>query len=225
MRGQIHPCAARRGFPYSVRMTIMQRLLVVVCMLAEGCAAEPVGENSAAGESAARGDEGAKLASAAARGNAQPAIACTQNCDCTLGNFCSDGTCTGIIAFSPAPPPPYCAGDCQCPGTAPFCNGAFPDSTCHATRCTHAISSKTVAAGGTATYSWQALGGGSKVVLLGKKNGVPDETGQTVLPSLSGSFLVGNTPGKAGSYERHLSVRTTQDVEVCKSDSIFFTFQ
>jgi hypothetical protein len=99
------------------------------------------------------------------------------------------------------------------------------DAQCEATRCTQSVGATVLPRGGTTTYSWFAVGdGGVRVILLGTKNGVPDEIGQTVLP-LSGSGTIGDPPGAAGHYERHISLRNASDVEICKSASIFTTLE
>jgi hypothetical protein len=152
------------------------------------------------------------------------AQACTTSCDCPSGSRCTSGRCVGIVGVSPGPPPPYCAADCQCMAPTPYCDNA-PSPKCQSVECRQSLSSLNLPPGGTATYSWTTAGGGVRVVLLGTKNNVPDETGQTTLPSLSGSFVVGDTPGKAGSYERWISLRDASNVEICKSASIFYTFQ
>jgi hypothetical protein len=156
-----------------------------------------------------------------------PATACTTSCGCALGSSCNQGSCQTIDVFSPPPPTPPCAADCQCPAAKPYCN-TTPSATapqCQATRCQQSVAMNVLPPGGTSTYAWTSAGaGGTRVVLLGTKNGVPDETGQTVL-GLSGSFVIGNPAGAAGHYERHISLRNASNVELCRSTSLLITLQ
>lgn len=116
---------------------------------------------------------------------------------------------------------PSCTQDAQCPAATPFCNA----SQCEATRCTQSYGSFNLPVGGTTLFSWFGGGpGGTRVVLLGTRNGVPDETGQTVLP-LSGSATIGNPGGQPGSYLRHISLRNASDAEVCRSTDATITLQ
>ena len=48
--------------------------------------------------------------------------------------------CQGIDVFSPPPPTPPCAADCQCPAATPYCsNPATANAFCEASRCTEAF--------------------------------------------------------------------------------------
>lgn len=135
---------------------------------------------------------------------------------------CNDGGSAQVTAqINATAVSPFCTLDNQCPAAAPFCNA----SQCQATRCTQTYGSLNLPVGGTTPFSWFGGGpGGTHVVLLGTRNGVPDETGQTVLP-LSGTATIGNPGGISGTYVRRISLRDANEAEVCRSSDATITLQ
>src|SRR5882757_9220573 len=103
----------------AMRTTQMILLLMTACA-ATACAAQSDDhDDRTAADSIDRVEPSADIKESVP--SLRPATTCASNCDCTLGNVCSHGICTGIDVFSPPPPKPPCAADCQCPSATPFC--------------------------------------------------------------------------------------------------------
>ncbi|WP_224367814.1 RCC1 domain-containing protein [Hyalangium versicolor] len=103
------------------------------------------------------------------------------------------------------------------------CNGSL-DEGCS---CSAWFSSATVPSGGTATFGFSAVGSypaGSKAYLYGRRNGVVDTSGSFSYDQLTFSFLVLNSPGLQGYYERYIVIRGPNNQDLCTTNTVYQTF-
>ncbi|WP_158501715.1 MopE-related protein [Vitiosangium sp. GDMCC 1.1324] len=103
------------------------------------------------------------------------------------------------------------------------CDGSV-DEGCS---CSAWFSSPTVPSGGTATFGFSASGSypaGSKAYLYGTRNGVVDTNGTFSYDQLTFSFLVLNSPGLEGYYQRYLIIRGPNNVDLCRTNTVSQTF-
>ncbi|WP_395833744.1 MopE-related protein [Archangium violaceum] len=154
-----------------------------------------------------------------------------------------DGYGTSFVAgptppgsFSCTPDPGYSAlgGDCNDgnssvhPGAAEACdrvdnncNGSV-DEVCSVT-CSAWLSSATVPSGGTATFGFSASGpipAGSRSYTYGTRNGVVDANGSPSHDQTSLSYLVLNSPGLEGYYERYMVIRGPNNALLCTTNTV-----
>ncbi|WP_225414668.1 RCC1 domain-containing protein [Stigmatella hybrida] len=103
------------------------------------------------------------------------------------------------------------------------CNGSF-DEGCS---CSAWMSSATVPSGGTATFGFSAVGSfpaGSKAYLYGTRNGVVDTNGSLSYDQLTFSYLVLNSPGLEGYYQRYVVIRGPNNLDLCTTNTVPATF-
>lgn len=112
------------------------------------------------------------------------------------------------------------------PGAAEVCNRV--DDNCNGPvdevcTCSAWFSSATVPSGGTATFGFTASGpfpAGSRSYLHGTRNGVVDANGSPSYDQTTFSFLVLNSPGLEGKYERYVIIRGPNNVELCRTNTV-----
>jgi len=94
--------------------------------------------------------------------------------------------------------------------------------------CTLSASATPVPPGGTTTLTITASGtiAGDAAYWYGTRDGVPDASGSPTIPLVaSGSFVILNSPGYAGTYTRKAVIRDKMGLEVCTTNKVEVTFQ
>ncbi|WP_200883653.1 putative metal-binding motif-containing protein, partial [Archangium violaceum] len=157
----------------------------------------------------------------------------------------NDGDGYGDIwALSPAPfgctpPAGYSATSNDCddgnrsvhPGAAEVCwdgvdnncSGSVDESpVCIPITCSAWFSTSTVPSGGTATFGFSTSGSipaGSRAYLYGTRDGVMDTNGTVSYDQTTFSFLVLNSPGLQGYYQRYVVIRGPNNATLCTTNT------
>ncbi|WP_395840050.1 MopE-related protein [Cystobacter fuscus] len=185
------------------------------------------------------------LACAAPAGYVSTSDDCNDT-DATLPRYFSkdsdgDGYGTSFVV-GPAPAPPFgctppagysaTSGDCDDskpsvhPGATDMCDRV--DNNCNGSvdegcSCSAWLTSDRIPSGGTATFGFTSSGpylAGSRAYLYGTRNGVVDANGSPSYDQISFSYLVLNSPGLEGYYQRYVVIRGPDNAEVCRTNTV-----
>ncbi|QRN97743.1 sialidase [Archangium violaceum] len=99
------------------------------------------------------------------------------------------------------------------------CNGSL-DEGCS---CSAWLTSNRIPSGGTATFGFTSSGpfpAGSRAYLYGTRNGVVDTNGSLSYDQISFSYLVLNSPGLEGYYERYVVIRGPDNLDLCTTNTV-----
>ncbi|WP_375768932.1 MopE-related protein [Archangium gephyra] len=142
------------------------------------------------------------------------------------------------LPFGCTPPAGYSATSNDCndgnssvnPGAAEVCDGV--DNNCSGsvdeggvcdTSCYAYTSSYTIPSGGTATFGFSTSGyipAGSRAYLYGTRDGVMDTNGTESYDQTTFSFLVLNSPGLQGYYQRWIVIRGPNNATLCTTNVV-----
>jgi alpha-tubulin suppressor-like RCC1 family protein len=108
------------------------------------------------------------------------------------------------------------------------CNGSVDESSvCIPITCSAYVSAPSVPSGQTATFGFTTSGpvpSGSRAYLYGKRDFVMDTNGEYSFDQTTFSFLVLNSPGLEGYYQRWVIIRGPDNTELCRTNSVYMRF-